>query len=406
MPSVTTLDRVQVWPEVADTEAVGFVGREAVELAASYVPAMTSERHASLYHQGVTEQSARVRALRIAPGMIQVRVFDPRSKDAPLSEDLEEWAQGDLFDDEDDDEHKEGPVPTRGVITEMSKKAKLRLVRKAASVDWAESLTERRDADPSVRYVMVTLTYPGDWRRWCPNPETLTKHRRNFEKRAGRATGYPPTGLWKREFQRRKAPHIHYWMAAPMTVDGQAFSQWLSQTWYDVVGSGDERHLRAGTRVDWNKSLDMSDTARVAVYFAGYSINKDKGYQDDPPDDWHTKDGSIGRSWGAVGLTDAIVEREITDQVMTDIRRYVRKAYKAKRRPDKRRRIRIDPETGEIVSRRYKTRRRKVRSYTSGKRAGFTYFSSVAPLFTIQIARALALDDQPPWPKGQRRPLP
>ena len=404
MAAVSVLDRVQVWPEVADTEAVGFVGREAVELAASYVPAMRSERHPSLCHEGVTEQSARVRALRIAPGMIQVRVFDPRSKDAPEGVDLGEWEQGDLFEDGDDD--KEGPMPTRGVITEMSKKAKLRLVRKAASVDWAESIQDRRQVDPTVRYVMVTLTYPGDWRRWCPDPETLTKHRRIFEKRAGRATGYPPTGLWKREFQRRKAPHIHYWMAAPMMVDGEAFSQWLSRTWYEIVGSGDERHLRAGTRVDWNKSLNMSDTARVAVYFAGYSINKDKGYQDEPPEDWHTKDGSIGRSWGAVGLTDAIVESEISDEVLIEIRRLVRKAYKAKRRPDKRRRLRIDPETGEIVSRRFKTRRRRVRSYSASKRSGFTYFSSVAPLFTIQIARALALDDQPPWPKGERRPLP
>ena len=45
-------------------------------------------------------------------------------------------------------------------------------------------------------------------------------------------------GVWKREFQRRGAPHYHILMVPPHgTVNGLGFREWLSQTWASIVGA-------------------------------------------------------------------------------------------------------------------------------------------------------------------------
>ena len=36
----------------------------------------------------------------------------------------------------------------------------------------------------------------------------------------------------------------------PEPGNQDSFNRWVSRTWYDVVGSGDLRHYRAGTRVE------------------------------------------------------------------------------------------------------------------------------------------------------------
>jgi hypothetical protein len=71
----------------------------------------------------------------------------------------------------------------------------------AASIDWYAGY------QPGWALLLVTLTYPGDWRAAAPTPDHVTRHRKAFGLRFLRATGYVMGVLWKREFQERGAPH-------------------------------------------------------------------------------------------------------------------------------------------------------------------------------------------------------
>lgn len=106
--------------------------------------------------------------------------------------------------------------------------------------------------------VFIHLTYPGEFSsdgRW------VKRDLGTFLKRLERK--YPNIKyFWVIEFQKRGAPHFH------ILVDQEVDKNWLSQNWYEVVGSGDERHLRAGTRVEAVKSKD-----HAVRYLATY-INK------------------------------------------------------------------------------------------------------------------------------------
>ena len=100
---------------------------------------------------------------------------------------------------------------------------------------------------------MVTLTYPGDWEGVAPDGASVKRHMVLWRKRFQREYGEPARYIWKLEFQRRGAPHIHLWMAPPMSPgrSGRGFAQWLSEAWAQVVDHPDaeqkSRHLLAGT---------------------------------------------------------------------------------------------------------------------------------------------------------------
>jgi len=139
-----------------------------------------------------------------------------------------------------------------------------------------------RDARP----VFVTLTYPDVF------PDSLAKWKRDidvFGKRLARA--YPEAGfLWRIEFKERRsganagrvAPHFH------LLVYGAKYRDllgWVSVNWWQVVGSGDGDHLRAGTRVEHIYSWGG------IMRYVGKYIAK----EDDYPLGWQ------GRAWGIVG---------------------------------------------------------------------------------------------------------
>ena len=96
---------------------------------------------------------------------------------------------------------------------------------------------------------------------------------RRFEKRMADKTDDRCRMFWHLEFQRRGAPHWHCLMVLPLTVKGQPITKVVSQQWYEAVGSDDPKHLAAGTRIDFDESIKGTDPLRVALYFAGYSIN-------------------------------------------------------------------------------------------------------------------------------------
>ena len=112
---------------------------------------------------------------------------------------------------------------------------------------------------------MVTLTYPGDWECVAPDGASVKRHMVLWRKRFQREWGEPARYIWKLEFQRRGAPHIHLWMAPPQVPgrSGRRFWEWLSQEWAEIVAHPDpeqrERHMLAGTAVDVRNGLRACD---------------------------------------------------------------------------------------------------------------------------------------------------
>ena len=94
---------------------------------------------------------------------------------------------------------------------------------------------------------MITLTYGADFP--CTG-SMVKKHLNGFlvalrkRLRPSECLSY----LWWLEFQQRGAPHVHILVNRPCRDLPE--KQWFSQEWYRIVGSGDVKHLAAGTRVE------------------------------------------------------------------------------------------------------------------------------------------------------------
>jgi len=125
----------------------------------------------------------------------------------------------------------------RGTIAGMSKQSRARLMELCASFD--------RAARPD-HWLFLTLTYPGVFPH---EPETWHRDLKVFGQRLARS--HPLlAALWKLEFQARGAPHFHILLYGIQYMD----RNYIARTWYDVVGSGDNRHLVAGTRIERPKT--------------------------------------------------------------------------------------------------------------------------------------------------------
>lgn len=97
-----------------------------------------------------------------------------------------------------------------------------------------------------------------------------------------RRKGYKK-GIWGLEFQKRGAPHIN------LLTEDKIDKKWLSQAWYEIVSSGDPKHLKAGTGTEKVRSADEAIT-----YMLGYM---GKRYQKDVPEEYR----NVGRFWGYWG---------------------------------------------------------------------------------------------------------
>lgn len=132
----------------------------------------------------------------------------------------------------------------RGKIKAFSKGARRRALRLVASL--------RRELRPS----FATLTYPDIFdvnpRRWKRDLDTFLK----------RLLRRWPSAvvIWRLEPKKRKsgenkgntAPHFHLLI---YNVPWQYMIYWMGRTWWEVVGSGDPDHLKAGTRVEYVRSV-------------------------------------------------------------------------------------------------------------------------------------------------------
>ncbi|WP_187402629.1 hypothetical protein [Corynebacterium sp. LK24] len=200
-------------------------------------------------------------------------------------------------------------------ITEWSQKSRTRMIATFSELDWNQFLEQ-----PG-KIAMVTLTYPGDWQAVAPDAKAVYSHlnrlRLQFERDWGRAL----LGVWKREFQRRGAPHYHLLMVVPegiCTVKNPVtsekvevdFTGWLAATWARIVaadqGSGERaRHLVAGTGVHYTRQR-FESPRHASFYFSKYAAKNasgaEKEYQNRAPARWIESGASVGRFWGVFGL--------------------------------------------------------------------------------------------------------
>jgi hypothetical protein len=157
----------------------------------------------------------------------------------------------------------------RGPITRFSAAARKRLVELLASIN--QGRTARLP-------LFVTLTYPGVW---PDDPGTWKRHLDSWCKRLARRFTRT-SAVWKLEFQSRGAPHFHLLVFGPGWIN----AGWLARTWYETVGSGDPRHLVAGTQV-----VRVKSWRGVMFYAAKYlgKVGQDRSLV------------GVGRFWGVVG---------------------------------------------------------------------------------------------------------
>lgn len=171
---------------------------------------------------------------------------------------------------------------TRGKITGFSPASRGRAMREFAKINWHAV---------QGKVLCVDLTYPGEYSTAGPDwKRDLDVFDHRFRRK------YPGVAFWwKLEPQRRGAPHFHLIVFGVEWID----KQWLSQAWYETVGSDDVRHLQAGTRVS-----AIHSRGGVVAYVCG-CLTTENG-KNAVPEWWKTS--SAGRFWGWRGKGNVPIE--------------------------------------------------------------------------------------------------
>lgn len=312
--------------------------------------------------------------LVLAPGAIQVRTRD--------------WARSERADERATQRRiKQIPPDSRGQrqITEWSRQSRANMVKTLCQLDYAPML-----ADPTRLPAMLTLTYSGDWVTVAPSGKAVKAHLEALRKRYQRAWGEDLTAVWKLEFQRRGAPHVHLLMVPPhgmSRTSGQPFRQWVSQAWADIVAHPDpeeyRKHLLAGTGVDFAQGLRSTDPRRVAVYFTKHGSFADKAYQHRVPPPWQEPDHGPGRFWGYWGLRPVRITLVVTPSDGVAAGRLLRRWARAQGTTRETIRPRVERSTGRV--RYHKTR---VRVRRLGGCRGWVSVNDGA-VFIVHLADAL-----------------
>lgn len=132
---------------------------------------------------------------------------------------------------------------------------------------------------------MITLTYPSEYSN---NGTEIKYHLNRFTKfLKSKDCQY----TWVIEFQKRGAPHFH------LITDTHIDKNEVSKVWYEIVNSGDEKHLQAGTRCEKLRLGRVGAKSYVRKY-----INKAE--QKEVPEDYK----NVGRFWGH---SDTTYEKEV-----------------------------------------------------------------------------------------------
>lgn len=387
-----------------DALGLRFPGREEVlGAAALFQPAApwASDRD----RLGVEPESGRFR-ITVGPGVVRLGWTRPVRVEKAAERAVVRHRQAVATEVERIKSGRRTPGASGRSITEWSRKSRAAMCRTFAEIDYAPLVESGRAP------AMVTLTYPGNWETVAPDGASVKRHMTLWRKRFQREWGEPARYIWKLEFQRRGAPHIHLWMAPPHGLgrSGRTFWVWLSQTWADIVDHPDpvqrERHLAAGTAVDVLNGLRARDPKRLAIYFTKHSSPNSgpKEYQHVVPALWRRPGRGPGRFWGVYGLERATATVELTVDAYLMARRIIRRwsrsqamfAGAGRRYPSmtvpRTAQVqvpRVDTGTGRV---RYRRVRRRRPLCTQGGLAGGFALMNDGPLFAAQMAAALLAD--------------
>ena len=201
----------------------------------------------------------------------------------------------------------------RGEISQFSRESRKRML---------DTLCQLRS--DAILPQFITLTYPKEF----PHDSAEWKrHLDNFWKRIIRL--YPQaSAVWKLEPQDRSAPHYHLLAYGfPFT---RVFKRLVSRIWYDVVGSGDIKHLRAGTEVEPIRSL-RGVKAYASKRYMGKELSSDVlRVCAETVSGW----SNPGRFWGVLNRAFLPVGKRFSVKLSMDeaanVVRTARKIYKNK----------------------------------------------------------------------------
>jgi len=236
------------------------------------------------------------------------------------------------------------PAEAYRTVTAFSRKSRARLRSQIASLDLSPLVSG--DSIPG----MVTLTLPDNWLEVAPTAKVMASKFHTFTRNYEAKWKVKLQCIWKREFQRRGAPHYHLWLVPPVAPNRyKEFRAWLSRTWTAILfngvswsygsdhdGSAERcvcsdycKSLAAGTGLDFTEALRSRDPNRLAEYFlkeAGHS--ESKAYQNEAPAEWAGQ--SIGRFWGVRGIEKALATVDIHPADQYAILRVMRKVRAAR----------------------------------------------------------------------------
>jgi len=163
----------------------------------------------------------------------------------------------------------------RGAITQFSPGARRNFLKNIFSLSTLPDLA-------------ITLTYPGiypaDSRAWKRHLDNFSSEFRDR---------FPGSWFfWKLEPQKRGAPHYHLLGSLGVSHDRMGIAilrKFIAETWFLVVGSGDERHLRSGISADFIND-SFGKCKRYVCKYVGKSTGSDLP-------EW----ARPGRFWGIIG---------------------------------------------------------------------------------------------------------
>jgi hypothetical protein len=157
---------------------------------------------------------------------------------------------------------------TRGAVHGFSRQSRGRLLKRLAQVDQSAS----------GRALFVTLTYPLSA---MTDFTTCKRHLNAWGQRLRRRVAHGAF-FWRLELQKNGSPHFHLIL---LNVPYLAH-QWVARTWYEVVGSGNDDHLRAGTET--RRVVSFKEAFGYAAKYAAKLPGNDA-------------DDTQGRVWGVIG---------------------------------------------------------------------------------------------------------
>lgn len=307
--------------------------------------------------------------------------------------------------------------PSDRTITEWSRKSRAAMCRTFAELDYTPLVECGRVP------AMVTLTYPGDWEAVAPHGASVKRHMALWRKRFQREWGEPARYIWKLEFQRRGAPHIHLWMAPRIRSADQGAN---SETGCHRNGRKSSAiQIRSNARATWplargsTSSTDYVPAIPSAWRFTSPSTRRRINWAIRNISTLSPKPGG-GRATGRVafgvhGLRRATAIVEINKDAYLTARRIIRRWSRSQTSygnstqrfptavvPRMARFVvrRVDSQTGKVRHRR--VRRRRLLCNQGGIAGGYVLVND-GPAFASQLAKALSVEK---GSSGPNRDLP